>query len=286
MKSTAAFASVFLLVSPLFGTDTETLTVLKSKGAALTETRGVVSALAFADCTQLTAEDYRKISQLGSLKQLSFGKGFDAAALQALGPVAGIESLSTNGMDVTDEAIRALATWKALKTLALFHPGKQFKGTGLAALTQLEKLTVAGSLEFADEGMAAVSTLTRLKGFRTWHTGVTVDGVKMLAGLKDLTSVWVGQRLSYTPPVTLSDEVLPVLAQLPVLEDVTLSEAKLTPGALLELKKLSHLKRLTLDGIALAEADVAALKEQLPKVDVRWTAPNEVFKKRIGALFK
>jgi hypothetical protein len=55
--------------------------------------------------------------------------------------------------------------------------------------------------------------------------------------------------------------------------------------ALAQLKKLSHLKRLTLDGIDIAEADVNTLKQELAPVDVRWTAPNDAAKRRIEALF-
>ena len=279
----------FLLATSLHAGDAEILAALKSKGATITETKGVATALAFTDCSKLTASDYAQIRQLSSVKLLNFGRGFDDAALKAVGAATGIEMLSTNGMDVSDEGARAFAEWKELKSLAIFHPGKRLTGTGLAALAALphfERLTVAGSVAFADEGMAAVATITQLKNFRTWHSGVTAEGVKKIAALKKLTSINLGQRLSYTPPVTLSDAALPVLAELPLLEDVTLGEARLSLGALSQLKKLTHLKRLTLDGIEIAESDIATLKQQLPKTDVRWTAPSEAGKKRIEALFK
>jgi hypothetical protein len=286
MKLAATLLSALLLVASLRAGDAEIIAALKSKGAVPAETKGIVTALSFADCSKLTAADYAQMSQPTAVKQLSFGKGFDDAALKAIGAATNIEQLSTNGMDISDDAIKTLATWRSLKSFAIFHPSKRLSGTGLAALTQVERLTVAGSLEFADAGMAAVATLTQLKGFRTWHSGVTAEGVKKLAALKSLTNIYLGQRLSYTPPVTLSDAALPVLAELPLLEDVTLSEAKLTPGALGQLTKLAHLKRLTLDGIAISESEVAALKQQFPKTDVRWTAPTEQNKKRIEALFK
>lgn len=278
--------SAFLLSASLHANDQEILAALKSKGAVLTETKGVVTAVSIPDCSKLIPADYAQLARLTTVKQLSVGKGFDDAALKAIGAAPAIENLSTNGMDVSDEGIKALAAWTGLRSLAIFHPGKVFTGTGLAALTQVERLTVAGSAAFADEGIAAVATLAHLKNFRTWHSGVTPEGVRKLAALKGLTSIYLGQRLSNTPPVTLSDAALPVLAELPLLEDVTLSEARLTPGALAQLKNLSHLKRLTLDGIDLTESNVAALKPQFPKTDVRWTAPNDAARKRIDALFK
>ena len=41
---------------------------------------------------------------------------------------------------------------------------------------------------------------------------------------------------------------------------------------------------IILDGIAISESDIAALKQQLPKTGVRWTPPNDTGKKRIEAL--
>lgn len=286
--ASACLLSAFLFAAPLHAGDAEIVAALRSKGGEPTETKGVVTAITFTDCARLKAPDYARMGQLTAVKQLSFGRGFDDAGLAAIGAASEVENLSTNGMDISDEGARALAAWKGLKSIAFFHPRKRFTGRGLAALAglpHLERLTVAGSLEFADEGMAAVGTLTQLKNFRTWHSGVTPEGVRKLAALKNLTSIHLGQRLSYEPPVTLSDAALPLLAELPLLEDITLSEARLTLGALCQLKKLVHLKRLTLDGIDLSRSDIASLEQQLPKTTVRWTPPNEANQKRIQALF-
>src|SRR6185369_14534114 len=105
--------------------------------------------------------------------------------------------------------------------LKFFHPCKAFSGAGLAQLTELpnfERLTVAGSLAFNDEGMAAVAKLTRLQEFRTWHAGPTTEGVKRLKELTNLKSLHLGQRLTYKPPACPSDETLAVLAELKSLE--------------------------------------------------------------------
>jgi hypothetical protein len=276
------------LVPSVFADDAEIVAALKSKGAEVTETKGVFTGLSFRDCSGLTADDYQKIHQLAQLKSLSFGKGFNDAALKALGALPELESFSTNGMDVSDEGARLFATFKKLKSVAHFHPGKTFTGRGLAALAglpSLERLTVAGSLEFGDAGMEAVSAITPLKEFRTWHTGVTIEGVKKLRALKNLTNLTLGQRLSDTPPTTVSDATVAVLAEFPSLEALSLQEARLTLPALGELKKLPHLKRLTLDGIEIGQPELAALKQLLPAADVRWTPPSEANLKRIKSLF-
>jgi hypothetical protein len=49
--------------------------------------------------------------------------------------------------------------------------------------------------------------------------------------------------------------------------------------------KLPHLERLTLDSIEIAQSEIAALKQLLPKTDVGWTPPTEANEKRIKSLF-
>jgi hypothetical protein len=89
--------------------------------------------------------------------------------------------LQTNLAQATDKGIKPLAQLKRLKTLKFFHPGESFSGAGLvhlADLPDLQSLTVAGSLAFNDDGMAAVTKLTGLQEFRTWHAGGTNGGVR------------------------------------------------------------------------------------------------------------
>src|ERR1700743_1645894 len=99
-------------------------------------------------------------------------------------------------MSLSDKGVAMLATFPKLQGFTCFHPGKDFTGTGLAALSSLpnlNNLTVAGSTLFGDEGMKAVSTLSHLQAFRAWHSGVTSEGLKSLAGLKELSKITIGQ---------------------------------------------------------------------------------------------
>jgi hypothetical protein len=265
-----------------------TLAALKAKGAEVTETKGEITGLSFKTKVILNEEDARQIQGLTHLKTFACAAGFDDASFAALAGLPELESFSSNGMDASDNGIRVLGSLKKLRSAAFFHPGKKFSGAGLAALADLpnfEGLTVAGSVEFSDEGMAAVGKLTHLKGFRTWHSGVTVEGVKKLLALQEIKTLTIGQRLAAKPPTTLSDDAVIALAGLKSLESLALQEARLTLPALSQLKQLTHLKKLTLDGIDIPEADVAQLRLQLPQTDVKWTAPNEAAKKRIDALF-
>jgi hypothetical protein len=280
---------LFTAVPPsLIASDASIVEAVRAKGAEVTETKGEVVAVAFKNNTGLSPADYAPLHKLPHLKSLSCGIGIDDAALKALAGLPALETFSTNGMAATDEGMASLASIKTLTSIAFFHPGKKFTGTGLAALVnlpKLERLTVAGSAEFADEGMAAVAKLTQLREFRTWHSGVTIEGVRKLRTLKDVRSIMLGQRLAYTPPACVSDEAVAVLAGMKSLEMLSVSEARLSLPALKGLKQLPKLKRLTLDGIEMSEADLAALRQQLSQVDVKWTAPSEAAVKRIKGIF-
>jgi hypothetical protein len=261
---------------------------LREKGVKVTESKGVATSAEVGDCSKWTDDDFKLLARLSRLKSLSFGPGLGDAHLPLLAGLGELESLQTNLAVITDEGVKGLAGFKALKIVKFFHPGKAFSGSGLAALAEmpsLERLTVAGSLAFNDDGMAAVGKLTRLKEFRTWHAGQTLEGVKKLKGLPNLKFLTLGQRLAYKPPTTVSDETLDVLAELKSLETLQLEEARLKVDALARLKQLPELKKLTLEGIDLSEADVERLRGELSKVEIKWTKPNEIYQKRIDALF-
>src|SRR5579859_4111363 len=249
----------FLLA--VFGSadDQDVAALLRDKGGKVTESRGLVVSVDANDCSTWTADDFRKLGQLSHLKSLSMGAGLSDATLPLLSGLAELETFQTNLSTVSDEGVKGFAALKNLRVLKFFHPGKMFTGTGLAQLADLPRLsslTVAGSLSFGDEGMAAVAKLTQLREFRTWHAGSTLEGMKALRALRDLKSLTLGQRLAYAPPTSLSDETIAVLAEMKSLQTLQLEEARLKPDGLLQLKLLPELKKLTLEGIDLADSDV------------------------------
>ena len=127
--------------------------------------------------------------------------------------------------------------------------------------------------------------LTRLKQLRTWHAGQTIEGVKQIQELKNLTSLTLGQRLTYVPPACVTDETIPLLLELRALEFLQLEEARLSLAALAQLKQLPQLKKLNLEGIDIPESDVEHLRKEMPGVEITWKKPSDVFQKRIHALF-
>ena len=111
-------------------------------------------------------------------------------------------------------------------------------------MPNLERLTVAGSLAFNDDGMAAVAQLTGLKEFRTWHAGGTNEGVKKLSELKNLKSLYLGQRLTYKLPACPNDETIAILSKFKSLESLQLDEARLTFGALAAAQAIARAEEI------------------------------------------
>jgi len=262
--------------------------LLKEKGVAVTETKEVVTAVVVSDGKKLTDADFGQLGRLVHLKSLDLNNGLNNERLALLADLVELEYLQTNLAQITDDGLKPMARLKNLRNLKFFHPGPSFSGAGLAHLAELphlQQLTVAGSLSFNDEGMAAVAKLTRLQEFRTWHGGATQEGVKKLKELPNLKSLNLGQRLTYKPPACPTDETIALLVDLKSLEMLQLSEARLTFTALQQLKQLPALKKLTLEGIEVPKADVERLKKELPMLKIEWTEPNDTYLKRIRSLF-
>ncbi len=265
---------------------------LKAAGGTVTETAGAITKLQFKDCSKLGEADFARIGRLKSLKSLTlYGKcaGLTDTTLPLLSGLTSLEEFSTEGIQVSDEGLNNLAAFTNLKSAAFFHISlgmKSFTGVGFAhlkGLAQFERLTVAGT-PFNDEGMAAVSQITNLKEFRTWHTFQTPAGTAALQKLPNLRSLRFGQRLRQYDgkphPLTIDDEAIGTLAKISSLETLFLDEARLSLAGLEKLKALPKLKELTLEKIIIAPADIEKLKATLPTVKITYkpVEPSELEK--------
>ncbi len=268
--------------------EAQTIQALKDQGATITATKGTPTGLNIADCSKLTEADYKAIGSLTSLKNLGLGLGLTDQALPSLAGLSQLQVFSTNGLKFNDPSVKAFTPFKNLRSLAFFHPGAQFTGSGLSQLgelSHLERLTVAGSFAFGDEGMAAVGGLKTLKEFRVWHAGNTNQGVRKLRALPALESLNLGQRLTHKGDACPNDETVVLLVEMKSLKSLELQEARLSYDSLARLKQLAGLKKLTLNGIDIADSDVERLKADMPDVRITFTRPNDVFQRRIDALF-
>lgn len=252
---------------------------LKSLGAKVTETNGVVTQVQVA-ADSFSEADFRTLGECKTIRKLTIsGKTLTDATLPLLAGLTDLEELSTDQSRLSDDGYRHFAAFQKLRSLALFHPSwdmKEFTGSGLEhlkALPKLERLTFAGSTA-RDEALAAIGELTQLREFRTWHTMQTQDGNRHLLKLTKLTTLRIGQRLpkwGTSPAPSFDESTIPLLAQMKSLERLELTEARLSVKALLPLKQLPNLKQLSIQTTDISTADVETLRSELPgtKIDFK-----------------
>lgn len=256
---------------------------LTAKGVTVSEKGGVVTGIN-GDAKALTTDDYRLIGSLTTLTSLRLNgaKTLDDAALALLAPLVGLREVSLEGSNFTDDGCIHFATLTKLRSLALFHPSRNnaaFTGAGLAHLATLpefENLTLAGA-NTGDAAMHAIAKLSRLTNLRLWHNLETAEGMKALSGMTSLKKLHLGQRLPGRPakPPSFTNATIADLAKMSGLEDLSLMEARLSGDALLVLKALPNLKKLTIAQVDIPAADIEKLKAALPKVTVEWKALTE-----------
>ncbi|MEN9572309.1 MAG: hypothetical protein RL514_164 [Verrucomicrobiota bacterium] len=292
---TVLFAALAL---PVVAEDAKVAATLRELGGQVTEAGGAVTRVSFKDCSKLGDAEFKAIGQLKSLKSLTlYGscKGLTDTTLAHLAGLTALEELGTDGIQVTDAGLKHLAALPNLRSASFFHiafPDKGFTGAGFAAfktLPKLERLTVAGT-PFNDTGMAAIAELTQLKEFRTWHTFQTQVGNEHLLKLTGLRSLMLGQRLRQwngkPNPLSIDDSTLTTLAKLKSLESLGLDEVRLTHAALLQLKALPNLKKLTLQHADIPEADIAKLRADLPGVTIEWKPLTDEERQKLEGMLK
>ncbi|PQO26149.1 hypothetical protein C5Y96_22140 [Blastopirellula marina] len=239
---------------------------------------GAVYSLS-ANCDGYTDQEYQLIGQLKTLKSLSLsGKELNDEQLKMLSGLKNLESFMINGSVLTDDGYQHFTAFPKLTKLSIFHPSRKlegFNGSGLAhlkAMPQLRSLTFAGATA-GNEALEAVGQLTQLESFREWHNTETSDGLKHLAKLTNLKSVRLGQRLpnwGKETPASFNNDSIAVLAKIPSLESIELTEARLNYDAVAQLKDLPNLKMLIISQVDISEADVEKLKAAMPSVEIKW----------------
>ena len=271
---------------------------LRALGAEVTESGGAITRVSFKDCAKLGEAEYKTLGAIKTLKVLTLYGGkktLTDATLPLLAGLSELEELSTEGTHLSDAGLAGFAALKNLKSIAFFHPSldlKEFNGSGYAALKdlpKLERLTIAGT-RADDRLMAAVAQIPQLKDFRTWHTYQSQAGNAALEKLPNLRSLTLGQRLRHwdgsSNALSLDDATLDVLSRLQTLESLSLDEAKLSLEALLKLKALPKLRKLSLQRIDISGKDVALLKAVLPDVKIEWAALTDDERQKLEAYLK
>jgi len=119
--------------------------------------------------------------------------------------------------------------------------------------------------------MEAVVKLPHLKELRVWHTLNTDTGTAKLKDATNLKSVWLAPQFT----TRITDQSLEHLAACKSLEEVKISETRLTWDWLKHLKSLPNVKKLNLDETDISETDLVKIKEALPKVEVTGKPPSD-----------
>jgi hypothetical protein len=226
----------------------------------------------------LTAEHFKLIASLKFLKELTLYRcPITDEGLALLADLPHVEKVAFEGAKLTDDGLKHMAAWNSLKSLTFFHAINKDKFTG-AGLTHLKDLPSfesfgCGGSTFTNAGMEAVAKLPHLKDLRVWHTYNTDAGTSKLKDATHLRSVWLAPQFT----TRITDESLAHLAEVKSLEEVKITETKLTwEAGLKHLKALPKLKKVNLDECDVSEADLAKLKDELPKVEVvRAKLPTE-----------
>lgn len=268
---------------------------LETFGAKFLMQDAVIVELSFRDSSKLGDSEWQAISQLSELKKLTtYGRarGLNDATVGYLSGLKKLESLATDGAQLSDVGLARVADISSLRSVAFFHLSfrmEGFTGKGFSAwkkLPNLERLTVAG-MSMGDDGFVEIGKLKTLREFRTWHTHRTEASHVEIANLPKLTSLKLGQRLPHSGAVPcLSDQSLPTLLKIQTLESLEIGEARFSLEALKQLKNLPHLKRLKIDRTELSTQDIDLLRAELPNMKIDFEPLTDEQRKKLEAYLR
>ena len=193
-------------------------------------------------------------------------------------------SYFSNGIPITNGRLTKLAACKELKSLAYDHSGRwhykelsdaDFSGAGYEAFadSKVESVKIGGSL-CGEAGALALAKMKSLKTLNLHHVAMTRPGMEAIC--KHGSQVSFG--LSIMHQASWYD-LLPLVAAMPKVEELTINETFLTWEKGLEAlsKAAGPLKKINFGfGAAVLPEDLAKLKAALPKVEITTLPYNKV----------
>jgi hypothetical protein len=260
---------------------------LVAKGVIFkTETDGTVSEASVGQKATVTADDYKLIGSIHTLKRL--GIGSETAPLtddvaKSLSGLDQLEKFSSNGAEMTDEGFKSFAGWKNLKIIGFDHwgwfapghiPQRITFGPGLAYLASCPNLEQVrfGGCRIDNRATTALAQIKSLQIIDLQHSLVTDEGIAALEALPKLRIV----RLSSQFAPRITDASLPFLGAIKTLEELEIDQTWLTyDKGFSYLKELPALKKLILTKVVASAEDIAKLKADHPTVDIQWTPPDD-----------
>jgi len=185
-------------------------------------------------------------------------------------------SYFSNGIPVTNGRLTKLAACKELKSLAYDHsanwnfkeiPATDFSGAGYEAFadSKVEEVRLGGSL-CGEAGALALAKMKNLKKLTLHHVAMTRPGMEAISkhGSQVSFSVSIMHQASWY-------DLLPLVAAMPKVEELTINETFLTWEKGLEAlsKAAGPLKKINFGfGAAVFPEDLAKLKAALHKVEI------------------
>ena len=152
--------------------------------------------------------------------------------LQSLSKLPRLKFLHVGGSQFDAQHLKIVASFPALKQLALIGPS--ITSDSLAAIEKLP-LTYLAIRDSAidDKACASIATLSDLQLLNLWRSKITGAGLEQLAPLKKLLTLYVDDT-------AITDDYLKSFLQFPQLRKVGVRGTRLTPAGVAWLKNSSH----------------------------------------------
>lgn len=288
----------FLLGLAVFGAD-DTAWIEDAGGTAVKNAAGQVTAINFR-ASWVTDADMRRVAKLATLTSLDLSlTRVTDQGMQELKALPAVTDLNLRFAEsVTDEGISAIKSWKKLKRLVLH--GTKASDTALdhiAGISTLETLDL-GSVMLTDVGLERLTVLPNLKALTIGGNELGDAGLQALRQMPGLTYLDLSGRQgtdSNVWAISMSDVGLEAVLTLTQLRELrfgctsigvgiegarfgTVSMMGLTPRWLEQMKSLSKLRKLQLQGCdRVDDSSMAILASyaSLEEVDLKGTAVTE-----------
>jgi beta-lactamase regulating signal transducer with metallopeptidase domain/protocatechuate 3,4-dioxygenase beta subunit len=166
------------------------------------------------------------------------------AALRAVSAFPRLKRLFLHKGQASDDALRSVAQLKDLEELMIWEPTRLTDAgmKHLAGLRKLRHLHVNDG-RLGDAALAVFGQLPRLERLSLQGNSFSDDGLKALAGLEQLKSLWIG--MNHQP---ITDAGVRYLSGLTSLEELDLQRAQVGDKGIAALKNLKQLRVLYITG--------------------------------------
>jgi hypothetical protein len=226
---------------------------------------------AYADLTQLSAEEFAlfaRLPELESLQVFSFrdtarqdGKRLTEDHLRHVRSVRSLKSLTLSETELAARAMAALRGHPSLRSLTIYGP--RIPNEALAHLPGLPNLRYLSlqSPRLDDDCLVHVGNCHQLEDLYLYGTRINDAGLAHLAALSRLRSLTL-----YGVPIT--DAGMVHLTTIPSLSSLDLSATKVTDAGMQHLRRLKQLRTLVLQETTVTPQQVAQLENELPHLHV------------------